>query len=121
MAATDLAALVGEGRARESGRRPLEAETVGLAVRVLATGAGEADGTGGGASSVAPCAERCCRTRKQSRRTGLPPWSRNEEDGGNAVVVADQGVARASRLVSHETGGAQGSAAAGHRPSPVAR
>src|SRR5215211_7982031 len=48
--ASDLVAGVGEGRARESGRRPLEAKTASLAVRVLATGAGAADGTGGGAS-----------------------------------------------------------------------
>jgi hypothetical protein len=48
--ASDLVALVGEGRAREPARRPLEAETLSLAVRALATGAGAADGTGGGAS-----------------------------------------------------------------------
>src|SRR5215213_2965419 len=44
--AGDLVAGVGEGRARESGRRPLDPETTSLAVRVLATGAGAADGTG---------------------------------------------------------------------------
>jgi hypothetical protein len=43
--AGDLVAGVGEGRARESGRRPLEAKTTSLAVRALATGAGAADGT----------------------------------------------------------------------------
>src|SRR5262245_42749607 len=48
--ASVLVALVGEGRAREAGRRSLLAETLSLAVRVQATGAGAADGTGGGAS-----------------------------------------------------------------------